>query len=100
MGYPSKKNLEEMEKKLKNVEGAKSLPKDATPVDRLKYDLCKEIVSYLVMNKMAQIDLAKELGIDQSAVSRMVNYNIDRFTADILGSYVAKLKPKVRFKVG
>ena len=88
-----------MEKKLKDVEGAKSLPRNATAIDRLKYDLCREIISYLVMNRMNQKDLANELSIDPSVVSRIVNYNLEYFTVDILGSYVATLKPDVRFKL-
>ncbi len=99
MKYPSKEKLKEMEKKLKNVEGAKSLPKNATAIDRLKYDLCREIVSYLVMNRINQKDLADELRIDPSVVSRIVNYNLEYFTVDILGSYVATLRPGLRFKL-
>jgi predicted XRE-type DNA-binding protein len=100
MRYPSKQKLKEMEEKLKDVKGAKSLPLNASPVDRLKYDLCREIVSYLVKNRVNQKDLADELGVDPAVISRIVNYNIDNFTVDILGSYVAALRPGVRFKVG
>ncbi len=100
MKYPSKEKLKEMEKLLKDVDGAKSLPKNATPIDRLKYDLCREIVSYLVSNRMNQKDLAAELKVDPAVVSRIVNYNFESFTVDILGSYVSVLRPEVRFKVG
>ncbi len=88
-----------MEEKLKDTKGAKSLPKNATPIDHLKYDLCKEIVSYLITNRINQKDLADELGIDPSVISRIVNYNLEYFTVDILGAYVAELRPEVRFKV-
>ena len=100
MKYPSKEKLKAMEKLLKDVEGAKSLPKNATPIDRLKYDLCREIVSYLVTNRVNQKDLAEELKVDPAVVSRIVNYNFESFTVDILGSYVSALKPDVRFRVG
>jgi len=99
MRYPSKEKLKEMEKKLKGIEGARPLPKNATPIDRLKYDLCREIVSHLVMNRINQKDLANELKIDPSVVSRIVNCHLDYFTVDILGAYVAKLKPEIRFKL-
>ena len=99
MRYPTKDRLKAMEKKLENVEGAHSLPEDATPMDKLKYDLCREMIAYLLMNRLSQKDLADELGVDPAVVSRIVNYNIEYFTIDTLGAYISIVKPDVQFKV-
>lgn len=99
MKYPSKARLKEMEKKLAHVEGAKGLPMNATAIQKLKYDLCKEIVTYIVQHRINQKDLADELGVDPAIVSKIINYNIEYFSVDKLGEYVAILNPKVEFKV-
>lgn len=99
MRYPSKSKLKEMEKKLKKVQGARGLPKNATAVEKLKYDLCREIVGYLIKNRINQKDLAHELGVDPSVMSKIVNYNIETFTVDKLGGYVSQLRPELAFKV-
>ncbi len=87
MRYPSSKKLQEMEKKLKNIEGSFPLPKNATYVDLLKYNLCKSVVAYVRIHRITQVELAGKLGIDPSRVSEITNYKIEKFTIDTLLTY-------------
>lgn len=99
MRYPSAKKLKEMDLKLKDVEGAFALPSDASTLDRLKYDLAKQIVAYARTQRITQVELAGLLKIDPARVSEIVNYKIEKFTVDSLLSYTLLLNPKLEVKV-
>ncbi len=99
MRYPSAKKLAEMDKKLKEMEGAIALPKNATYAERVKYDLCKRIVAYVRIHRITQAELAGKLGIDPARVSEIVNYKIDKFTIDTLLTYNRTLDPEFEVKI-
>lgn len=99
MRYPSAKKLQEMDEKLKNVEGSIALPKNATYVDRLKYDLCKRIIAYVRVHRVTQVELADKLGIDPARVSEITNYKIEKFTIDTLLTYNRSLNPNFEVKI-
>lgn len=100
MRYPSSKKLDEMDKKLKNIDGALALPKNASYIDRVKYDLCKRIIAFIRINRVTQVELAGKLGVDPSRVSEIVHYKIDKFTVDTLLVYNRALDPgfEIKFK--
>ena len=98
MRYPSAKKLQEMDQKLKNVEGARLLPKNASYVDQIKYDLCKRIIVFVRVNRVTQTELAKQLDIDPARVSEIVNYKIEKFTIDTLLTYNRHLQPELEIK--
>jgi predicted XRE-type DNA-binding protein len=99
MRYPSSKKLEEMDKKLKDVEGALALPKHSSYIERVKYDLCKRIVAYIRIHRITQAELAGRLGIDPARISEIVNYKIDKYTADKLLTYNRTLDPNFEVKI-
>ena len=100
MRYPSAEKLKEMDQKLKNVSGAQSLPKNATYIEQIKFDLCKRIISYVRVEQITQTELSLKLGIDPARASEIVNYKIDKFTIDTLISYNRILSPdfEIKFK--
>ncbi len=99
MKYPSAKKLKEMDNKLKDIEGALALPKNATYAERVKYDLCKCIVTYVRIHRITQAELAGKLGVDPARISEMVNYKIDKFTIDTLLGYNRILNPEFEIKI-
>lgn len=99
MSFPSQKQLAAARKKLDKIEPTYVLPKDASVIERLKYDLCKKFVVYLRQNNLTQLELARQLKIDPARLNQIVKYKIDQFTIDKLISYVQKLEPKLRIKV-
>lgn len=99
MSFPNKKELERARKKLANIEPVKSLSKNASQVDKLKFSLCKEFIIYIKVNQISQIDLAKELEIDPARVSEIVKYKIDLFTVDRLLCLLEKLRPSIKVTV-
>ncbi len=99
MSFPSKKELERVKKKLKNVEPTPVLSSSASVADQLKFALCKEFVIYLRTHKMTQLELAQELGVDPARISEIVKYKINLFTADRLLELLEQLNPKIKVTV-
>jgi len=99
MGFPSKKELEQVRKRLEKIEPVRILPKSASKVDKLKFSLCKEMIIYLRAHNITQVELARILEIDQARVSEIVKYKIDLFTVDRLLSLVEKINPDIKVVV-
>jgi len=99
MGFPDKKEIERAKKKMKSVEPVELLPSDASKVDRLKFELCKQFGVYLRANNMRQVELAKKLGVAPARLNEIVKYRVELFTLDRLIGYVEKLNPDVEVTV-
>lgn len=92
MGFPSEKELKAIRKKLEKAMPSRTLPKNATKADEVKYKLCEKFVSYLIEHKMTQVQLAKKLKIDPSRVNEIVKYRIDLYTVDKLMDLAERLR--------
>jgi len=99
MGFPDKKEIARAKKKMESVEPVELLPSDASKVDKLKFELCKQFVVYLRVNDMSQVELAKTLGIEPARLNEIVKYRIELFTLDRLLGYVEKLNPDIEVTV-
>lgn len=99
MRYPSKKKLEQMDKKLKNVEGTLMVGPSSSPAEKFRWDLCQNLVRFMTGKDLSQIEFAKLLGVDPSRVSEIVNHRIDKVSTDKLIAYNEKVNPKVEFKI-
>lgn len=99
MGFPNNKELEKVRKKLEKVEPVRLLAAGASKADKLKFELCKQFVTYLQEGGVSQSALAKELGIEPARLNEIVKYRIDLFTVDRLLDYVEMLNPKLKVTV-
>ncbi len=100
MSFPSNKEIEEILKELESVEPTFVLDrKNASAVDKIKYDLCREFVIYMISNKISQVDLAERLDIDKARVNKIIKYRIEVFTIDKLLSLLNIIKPSSELKV-
>lgn len=100
MGFPDEKELSRVRKKLSKVEPTRSLPKDASKSDKLKYELCRQFVKYLMKHEMTQKELAEEIDIQPARMNEIVKYRIDLFTVDRLLDYAERLRPNLKITVG
>lgn len=100
MGFPSEKELSRVRKKLSKAEPTRPLPKDASKSDKLKYELCRQFVKYLMKHEMTQKELAEEIGIQPARMNEIIKYRIDLFTVDRLLDYAERLKPNLKITVG
>ena len=91
MGFPSENELNVVRAKLSKAEPSRTLPRNASKAERIKYKLCEKFVIYLLENKMTQVQLAKKLKVDPSRVNEIVKYRIDLYTVDKLMDLAERL---------
>jgi predicted XRE-type DNA-binding protein len=100
--FPGEVTLKRIREKLSdpNYRGANfALPKNATEVDRAKYQLCQLIARYQREHGLLQKDIARRIGVDESRISDILRGKIESFTLDRLVSYAEKLHPGLRVQV-
>lgn len=97
--WPSEAQIKEMREKLSKGPAAQLLSSDATPVDKIKHDICREFVVYKNSSKITQKALAEKIGIDESLMSKILHYNIDEFTIDRLVKFLTTLRPNAKVKI-
>lgn len=97
--FPSKKDLEEVRNKLDEGPASRPLPKDASIVDKAKFQLCEKFVIYKNLHKITQRAMAEKVGIDEALMSKILHYNFDEFTTDRLLKYLSKLYPDLDFNI-
>src|ERR1700757_3707753 len=97
--FPSEKELREVREALSKGPAARMLRPNASSVERLKFSLCEQFVSYLLDHKLTQRELAEKIGIDESLMSKIVHYNFDDFTIDRLVKYLSILFPKADLEI-
>ncbi len=101
-GFPDEKTLKRIRDELSDPSfegGNLELPKNASEVDRAKYELCQFIAKYKREHDLIQRDLAKQIGVDESRISDILRGKIGGFTIDRLLEYARKLSPKVRVQI-
>lgn len=98
--FPSSKEIEEINKKLEKVEGTKALPKNATPLERFRFELQQKFVFYKIKHKCSQKTMADKLEIDEAKISKILNHRLDEFSTDRLITLYQKIDPNLKIAVG
>ena len=62
MAFPDEKTLKKMGAKLDKVEGTLMISPNATPLQKLRWDICQKFVRYTREHELTQDQLAKKLG--------------------------------------
>jgi predicted XRE-type DNA-binding protein len=99
MSFPDKKRLDKMRSRLEKAEGTVMLSPDATPLEKLRWDICQGILKFKNDHNMTQDELAKAMGIDKSKVSKILHHRIKEFSTDRLIKLLQGLKPRIKIKV-
>lgn len=97
--WPSEKELETVRNRLNKSIASKLLPKDASPLDRLRYKLCEKFILYKHEHNLTQRDLALQIGINESLMSKILHYHFEEFTADRLIKYLNVIYPNLDLSV-
>lgn len=98
---PPRKDLNLMIKKLSSdkVIGSSLLPDNASQIDKLKFKSCEMIIRYRQATALKQKDLALKLKIDESRMSEILHYKIEKFTLERLIGYVTVLYPQLKIEL-
>ena len=99
MGFPSKEKVQKMKVLLEKAEPSRTLPKNATTVERVKYRICEKFVAYILDNEISQAELARQLSMDPARLNEIVKYRLDLFTIDKLIEFAERLDPKFKIDV-
>jgi len=94
MKFPNTKQLSKMRKKLEKADASLALSPTATPLEKLRYEICRQFVIYQREHDLKCKELAKIVGVDESIMSKVLRYRNERFTTDKLIQMLSKIHPK------
>ena len=100
MGMPDSKSIKKTLKKLEKAEGTLMISPDATPLERLRWDLCQKFIVYKRKNKLNQKQLSEKLGVDEAKMSKILRHRIEEFSTDRLMNLYQQLDPEIKIRVG
>jgi hypothetical protein len=74
-----------------NYEGNLGLPLNPTPLQVAKYEICQNILSYSLRNKIPLEDLSEKISLSSPETKELLFCHIHKFTLDRLTDYASKL---------
>lgn len=98
--FPSHTEIKKISKKLENVEGTKAIAKNASPLERFRFELQQKFVIYKIKMKCTQKEMAEKLEIDEAKISKILNHRLDEFSTDRLITLYQKIDPNLKLAVG
>jgi len=94
-----KKILQELEDPKNIGQGSWALPRNATALQKAKYELCKQILIYKQLNKLTVEEVAERINLTASETKDILYYHITYFTLDRLMTYADRLLSPTEIKV-
>ena len=103
----SSQEKQEFEKYLQKIEDPNykgsntswALPKNATPVEKAKYEICEKILIYQQDKNFTDEEIANKIKITTGETRDILYYHIDYFTLDRLIEYATSLFKPLEIKV-
>lgn len=88
------KILSELEQKELNGQlvGSDSLAENATAIDKMKWDICREVLIFKKTMNFTSTKMSELMNVDKSRTSEILHYKIDKFTLDRLMGCLLLLK--------
>ena len=80
--------------------GSWVLPKNPTPLEKSKYEICREILIYQRKYKLTDEEIAKQIELTLPETEDILHYRFNCFTLDRLITYANKLFKAEPLKVG
>ena len=93
MGFPDKKELDNMLQTLEEKEGSLALSVNPTPLEKFRFDLCQMFLQYKLEHQITQRELAHRLKVDEAKVSKILHHRIEKFSTDRLVDLLLRIKP-------
>ena len=95
--FPPEKEL----KRVREKEGVVNivLPKNATFLEKVKYETCQAILAYQQDNKLTHRNISQKIGISSEQTVDMLRGNIASFALDSLITYAEKLNIPYQIKI-
>lgn len=74
-------------------------PPDASPVEKVKQELCAHFIHYKRNEDITQRELARRLDVTENRVSEILHYHHKQFTIDRLLGLLSKIRRDVTLRV-
>jgi len=71
--------------------GSWALPKNTTPLEKAKYELCEKILAYQEDNNLSDKELKQKTGLSQSKLEDILFTRIEKVNSDELINAASKL---------
>jgi len=94
-----KEVLTEIEDSKNTGQGSWSLPRNATPAEKTKYELCEKILGFQEDNNLSDEVLARKLHLTVSETEDILFCRISKFSLDNLMNIASKLFSPAEIKV-
>jgi predicted XRE-type DNA-binding protein len=94
-----KEALAEIENPKNRGQGSWSLPRNATPAEKTKYEICEKILGYQEDKNLSDEVMARQLHLTISETEDILFCRISKFTLDYLMNVASKLFSPAEIKV-
>lgn len=93
MSYPDKERIFKVLDKIKKgkIKSTEVLSSSASPIEKMKFNLCQQILKFKRVNHYSNIELSEIMGVGPAVVSRILHCQISKFKVDSLLSYYFSL---------
>lgn len=101
-GFPDEAEIERVIKRIARPGYRRinrGLKSNATTEDKIKHNLCKNIVRHALKNNLTEKELSKKLGIDQVKAEYVLFCHINRLTFEESTTYVDNLHIPLEIKI-
>ena len=67
----------------KNIgQGSQTLPHNATPLQKTKYKLCRQLLSYQIKNKLTDQEMREKTNLSQTELEDILFYRIGKLNSN------------------
>lgn len=89
MKYPSKERISKVLEKIekRKIKPTRLISKNATPVEKVKFNICQLIIKYKRNHDYLNKDVAEIINVTPAVISRIVHCQIDKFSIESLLNY-------------
>jgi hypothetical protein len=76
----------------KNIgRGSQALPRNATPLQKAKYKLCRQLLSYQIKNKLSDQEMRKKTKLSQTELEDISFYRLGQVNSEVLIEAIGRL---------
>ncbi|CAG8801619.1 13721_t:CDS:2, partial [Racocetra fulgida] len=79
--------------------GAYDLPENPSPLEKMKYDICQNILGYKLTNHSTTQQIAQQIQLSIAETEELLFCRIEKFTLDRLVVYASKLFSPSHIKI-
>jgi hypothetical protein len=76
----------------KNIgQGSWALPRNATPLQKAKYKLCRQLLSYQMKNKLTDQEIREKTNLSQAELEDILFYRLGKVNSEVLIEAIGRI---------